>query len=332
MAKKKPDEWKKDGAELKKKIVAAKKKPQNFGLVFAKEGMILEAHPTQSAAKQYKTAKADPNGTPKGIQGVLTVNGTELHFTYEGDETALPGGITTRFKQYLSMAKVKGYKAKFIPKDGADEGAGGAEQQVDAVEDDAALKAKLLKDIDSIEAVFEVNFEDMDEKDVKELQGALKTIRGAINSDDLTGAQNMMNKLQLLTGVGPDTPAEPGAVRLPNKKGAKLSPEELKKKKSELSKKFADLKPEIQRSVRIANPAHKSEMEKLIKNFGKKMKSGELDDSEAALEAFEKQIASFDQVRDEGRRKRETQFKDIAAQAQDLKARLEQIRAERSAG
>lgn len=320
MAKRTPAEWKKEGEELRKKFVDAKKNDQNFGLVIGKEGMVLEISKTKPADKMYKSAKESKNGTPKGIQGVMSVNGTVIQFKYEGTEKDLPGGIETKWKQYVTQSKVTGFKAEFVPsiaeedKNKAKEDSG-AETEESAMKkaaasaadseaadgdsedgaDDGALKKKLNQDLDKIEAVFKVNYEGLDEKTVEELKGALKAIRGTINSGDLTGAQNSMNKLKLLTGVGPETPAKPGMLKLPKKGGKKdeLSPEEAKNIKKQLTKAMAQMKPDLQKTVMAADKPEQAELQKIIKSFTKAMKKDEILEAEEHYSSIKDKVDAF---------------------------------------
>ncbi len=338
---KSPDDWKKEGVELKKTFKAVKNAAHKFGLAYADKGMCLIVDRRKNGATLYKEAKKMPGAKSKGVFGEMEVNGSTIVFKYDGD---LPsgveeGGLARKFKEHLKLCKVPGLMVEVKPMKGekdkkkapqqeaeeeqttssaqtqseatSTEGASAQQetsqqeqssenQQEEGGEDDPALKAKLLKDIDHIDKVFEANFEGMDEKDVKELQGALKTIRGAINSDDLTGAQNMLNKLQLLTGVGPDTPAQPGAVRLPKNaaKDEELSPEDLKKRKKELTKAMAAMKRDLQKTMIAADPDNQNVLQKLAKDIGKQVKSGKVDEAEETFQALRAKIDELNEAQE----------------------------------
>ena len=315
MPKKKPEDWKKEGEELKATIMSAKKKPQNFGLVIASEGMILKTHPTHSTDKLFKEAKSTDGGTAKGIQGVMTVSGTEIQFKYEGTEKDIPGGFDTKFKQYLTMVKVKGFKAEFLP-DAAGADAKKADEKQAAEEPKPEPKAKpeaaaaaekdekgparadeggeiskdiLAKNFKHITNIFKLSFDGMDQKDAEELKGALKNIGAAISGGDLTGALNMMNKLELLTGVGPNSPMQ--AVTLGSgKKKEKLSPEDAKKRKKELTKDLADLKSDIKEAMVSAEKKDQSDLQKLIKDFGKQMKGDKIEDADETFDEIKEKV------------------------------------------
>lgn len=335
--KKSKAELKKEADEVKAIFDAAKKKEHNCAMVLCGDGSVaIEADPRLPVDNLFKKARKRPNATPKGVKGVLNVKGSEIELTLTEDP---PGGLETKLKQYLTKLGVK-MKPTFILPGG--EGADGAAAAEDAdseteAEEQAGEAAELSKEqltdnLKHITEIYKLSFEGMDEESAKQLKAALKSIAAAIASGDLVGAQNMMNKLQLVTGVGPDSPMQPVTLAAFGSSGKAPGKADDETRKKNVAKEFQKLKPEIQRSVRIANPAHKAEMETLIKSFGKNLKSGNMDESEAALEAFKQRIASFDQVREEGRRARETKFNDIVAQAEKLKARLERIKAERSAG
>ncbi len=362
---KSPDDWKKEGVELKKTFKAVKNAAHKFGLTYADKGMCLVVDRRKNGATLFKEAKKMPGAKAKGVFGEMEVNGSTIVFKYDGD---LPsgveeGGLSRKFKEHLKLCKVPGLmvevkpmkgdedKKKAPPQEAEEQEAsttakaqaqeapteGGSAQQAppqqeqasenqqeEGGEDDPALKAKLLKDIDNVEAVFKVNYEGMDEKDVKELEGAINTIRGAINSDDLTGAQNMMNKLQLLTGVGPDTPAQPGAVRLPKKKGAKLTPEELKKKKKELTKKLAGIKPDLQQTMVAAQPEDQKELSKLAKGFGKLVKTDKIEEAEETFGKLESKIEELKEAQEKGAKPKITpeQKAEKLTRLADIKSRL----------
>ncbi len=338
--KKSKAELKQEGDAVKAIFATAKKKEQNCAMVLCGDGSLaIEADPRLPTDNLFKKARKRKGATPKGVTGVLKVKGTEMELVLTQEP---PGGLETKLKQYLAKIGVK-MKPNFIlpaEDDGASADGDAAAQEEQAARTATAngqdaegpSKEQLASDLKHITEIFKLSFGDMDENSAKELKSALKKIAASIASGDLVGAQNMMNQLKLLTGVGPDSPMQ--AVSLTAFGGAGESNGESKDpaaRKKELTAQFQDLKPEIQRSVRISNPAHKAQMENLIKTFGKKMKAGDLEESKAALTAFKDQIESFDKVREEGRSARETKFNAIVAQVQELKGRLERIKAERSA-
>lgn len=324
------DDLKKEADQVKAIFDAAKKKDHNCAMVLCGDGsMAIESDPRLPAENLYKKARKRDGATTKGVMGVLSVKGSEMELLLSQEP---PGGLETKLKQYLTKIGVK-IKPSFILPDAenADGAASAAREEAPAEakadkpdgEGAELSKAQLADDLKHITEIFKMSFEGMDEDSAKQLKAALKSIAASISSGDLVGAHNLMNKLHLLTGVGPDSPLQP--ITLAAKDDAKGDPESRKKA---VTKEFQALKPEIQRSVRIANPAHKAEMETLIKSFGVHMKSGNVEDSEAALEAFKKRIASFDQAREEGRRAREAKYNDIVARVAKLKERLEIIKAE----
>ncbi len=97
-------DWKKQGAEVKAQFADAKKKQQNFALLFAKEGMVLETDPRLPAENVKKKAKKKDGATAKGILGTLKVQGTKIEFRCAEEP---PGGTETRIKQWLSLMGLK---------------------------------------------------------------------------------------------------------------------------------------------------------------------------------------------------------------------------------
>ncbi len=295
MAKKSAAEWKKEGDELKALLNKCKKKEYNFGLVFCKEGMNLVAHPMRGHNVLFKEAKGADGATAKGVKGILNVQGTEIFFECMDDE--LPGGIENRFKQYLALAKIKGLKARFNLKNGEDAPKGDApapgeeelkEPKAPGEEDgDAALKKKLTADLKVMSEVFKLSFPNMSKEDAKQIKTALKAIAGAIGGGDLNGAQNMMNKLTLLTGVNGESPKKPitysSAPAKKEGKGGSGKGGDVERKKK-LAADYGNLKSDIAKASSSAEGKTKSNLQKLVKGFGQSLKKDELDLAEKALE------------------------------------------------
>lgn len=154
-------------------------------------------------------------------------------------------------------------------------------------------KDELAKNFEHISEIFKLSYPGMDEAQVKELKAALKAISGAIASGDLVGAQNMMNKLGLLTGVRPDSPMQPIVLAQPKKKDEELSPAELKKKKKELTKAMADLKADLQQTMAAAEAGDKQDLQKLVKSFQKQFKANELGDAEDSFGQIKAKVDAF---------------------------------------
>ncbi len=313
MAKKTPADWKKEGDALKAVVIAAKKKPQNFALVELKEGMCLCAHALHPISKlMLEAKKADGAKKANCVTGQLKLNGKE--FVFDCNEAKLPGGMDIKFKQYLKKADHGAFKATFNlteeeDKDSvqADEEQAAAQSKPKATEpedqaaqektatngDEELSKEQLSGNFEHISEIFELSFEGMDEKQAEELKAALKAIGGAIASGDLTSAQNMMNQLGLLTGVTASSPKEPITLAASKKEGDDLNPAELKKKKKELTKSLADLKPDLQKATVQSDPAGQTALQDLIKQFQKQFKANEVDDAEESLDELKAKVGEF---------------------------------------
>ena len=96
-------------AEIEDLISAAKKKPHNFCLMKAKEGVVLKAHPIRNADMMVREAKQAGGMSAFMTQGVLNVSGRTLRFSVEDVPRSLPKAM----KQYLIGLKVK-CKLEFV--------------------------------------------------------------------------------------------------------------------------------------------------------------------------------------------------------------------------
>jgi len=320
-ARKSKDELKKEADAVKAIFEAAKKKEHNCAMVLCGDGSLaIEADPRLPVENLFKKARKRDGATPKGVMGLLNVKGTDIELVLTEEP---PGGLEMKLRQYLTSLGVKMKPTFIVP--GAENADGAA---AGGAADAELSKEQLTADLKHMSEILKLSFKDTDEETVKSLTAALKNIAGAIASGDLTGAQNIMNKLTLLTGVGPDSPLQAVSLGAKGKGEGADGEADAEARKKTITAEFQNLKSEIQRSVRIANPAHKTAMETLIRSFGETMKAGDLKESEAALEAFKERIASFDRVRDEGRRARAAKYNDIVARIAKLKDRLESIKAE----
>lgn len=98
MARKSTAELKAEGADLGILIANARKRPLNFALLIAKEGVVLEAHLTKGADVMRRQAKANGGG-PRGIQGLMNVVGKRIEFTSEDDD--VPSTLAKATKRHL---------------------------------------------------------------------------------------------------------------------------------------------------------------------------------------------------------------------------------------
>lgn len=333
MAKKTPADWKKEADVLKDMLSAAKKKPQNFGLVELAEGMSLVAHPLHPVQKLAMEAKkADGAKKANCVTGNLEVNGKIIVFNCQEDK--LPGGMDVKFKQYLKKVDHGAWKAQFnlaIPlENGADgeapatdgvappkapgepqpaaddvkakKGDGAAPEAKDEKkEEEGPSKEKLAADLKHMSEVFKLSFKNMSEEDAKQLKQALKAIAAAIASGDLTGAANLMNKVTLLTGVSGSSPMEPIVwSSAPSKKGGgKGGSGDDAKRKKELQQAYDEMKPDLRDAVAAAEGAEKETLGKLVKGFDKNLKADKLDEAEKVLNALKEKLGEEKGVLDE---------------------------------
>ncbi len=332
MAKKTPADWKKEGEKLKGILAAAKKKPQNFGLVELAEGMCLEAHALHPVNKLALAAKkADGAKKANCVTGSFEVNGKLMVFNCLEDK--LPGGMDVKFKQFLKKADHGAWKAKFIVK-GEDQNGGGTapepqddgapkrpqvqeepvgedpktvkgeeEAPKDGKKRDVPSKEQLATDLKHMTEIFKLSFESMSPEDAKEIKAALKAIAAAISSGDLVSAQNMSNKLTMVTGVNGSSPMEPiSYVSQTSDKKGKSSGRggDDAKRKKELKKSFDGLKPDLRDAVAKAEGAEKAEIGKLVKGFDKNLKAGKLDEAEENLNALKTKLSGGQEAKTGG--------------------------------
>jgi len=101
--------------------------------------------------------------------------------------------------------------------------------------------------------------------------------------------------------------------------------ENVATRKRQLVKEFADLKPEIQRTLDIANPQSKAELLNLVKKFGAEMKSNDVKASLDTFEAFKARIADYHKRRSERVAARKTRFDSIKSRVEEITKRLNEL-------
>ncbi len=168
-----------------------------------------------------------------------------------------------------------------------------AEEQKETGSGKQLSAEQLTANFEHISEIFELSYDGMDEKQAKDLQGVLKSIGDALKNGDLTGAQSMMNKLGLLTGVTPASPKQPITLAAPKQKGGDMDPAELKKKKKDLTNDLKDLKPDLQKATVQSDPAGQKELQTLIKQFQKQFKANEVGDAEESFAELKTKVEEF---------------------------------------
>lgn len=205
------------------------------------------------------------------------------------------------------------------------------EEKAQTTEEPELSKEQLTKDVKHITEIFKLSFPSMDDKQAGDVKTALKSIAGSIKSGDLVGAQNLMNKIGLATGVTPRSPLKAVSLGGGSADEEPVDGGDAQARKKTLTKDFAKLKPEIQRSLEIANPEHKKELRKLVGDFGAQMKSNDMEGSAKTFEEFRRRIADFDRKRSEGVAARKTRIAGIRKRAEAIAKRLEEISGARRA-
>ncbi len=91
-------------AELEEIVRDCKKKPHNFALLKAKEGVVLKAHPLKSCDVMFRAAK-DAGGLPAiSMTGTMTASGKTLEMTVTTDE--FPANLPKLAKKHFMSMKL----------------------------------------------------------------------------------------------------------------------------------------------------------------------------------------------------------------------------------
>ena len=91
-------------AELEEIVKDCKKKPHNFALLKAKEGVVLKAHPLKSCDVMFRAAK-DAGGIPAiGMTGTMIATGKTLEMTLETEE--FPASLPKLAKKHFTAMKL----------------------------------------------------------------------------------------------------------------------------------------------------------------------------------------------------------------------------------
>lgn len=91
-------------AELEGIVKDCKKKPHNFALLKAKDGVVLKAHPLKSSEVMFRAAK-DAGGIPAiGMTGTMIATGKTLEMTLETEE--FPASLPKLAKKHFTAMKL----------------------------------------------------------------------------------------------------------------------------------------------------------------------------------------------------------------------------------
>ncbi|MEM1429105.1 MAG: hypothetical protein AAGG09_06585 [Pseudomonadota bacterium] len=93
-------ELKEEAAAVGAQLATARKKPVNFALLMAKEGIVLETDMKKSSDVLWRTAKKQKGGGSKGAQGTMKVNGKVIELTCPDDSA--PTQLPKLAKKHLS--------------------------------------------------------------------------------------------------------------------------------------------------------------------------------------------------------------------------------------
>ena len=125
MAKKTAKELKEEGAELSTLIAQVRKRPHNFALMIAKEGLVLEVHPKRGPDILKRQAKSNGAGS-KGAAGIMKVKGKVIHLEVPTEDypATLPKLAKKHFsdrglpmKVVISLPEVEEEEEKEAPKE-----------------------------------------------------------------------------------------------------------------------------------------------------------------------------------------------------------------------
>ncbi len=303
------------GAILEK----ARKKPHNAAWLLSDAGLVLKAHPRLPLEKLQQQAKGEGGGQ-RGALGVMTVSGKTVTLTCEEE----PPGNFARLAKAWMAEQGHAYKVRVSLPDGgeltdgeddeADEAAGAtppstegheethsgdreAAAETEAQDREAAgaeeelSEERLAAELAHVKEIFELSYEGMDPEQAKQLKAALENVSRTLASGDLAGAQNILNKLGLLTGVTADSPLEPITMAAPSEKSSEEGDRATQKqRKKELTKELADLKPELLRHMSAASPEQKKLLQDMVKTFGVQMKAMDIDDAQTTFASLREKL------------------------------------------
>src|SRR6056297_1341970 len=100
------------GKALGDLIRTARKKPLNFAMLLAKEGVVLEAHPIKGPDVMRRQAKAK-GGSAKGTQGVMSVSGKLVELTCE--DADFPRSLAKTAKRHFASLGVPAKIVMILP-------------------------------------------------------------------------------------------------------------------------------------------------------------------------------------------------------------------------
>lgn len=340
---KEPEEEEDDDADVDigKIIDKARKKTLNVAWLIADKGLVLKAHARLPIDKLRQQAKSEGGGQ-RGACGQMNVSGKTVLLTCE---EAPPKSFPRLAKVWLGeqgiVVQVKvalpdGAQMTDEDEEGEDAAKPGAKPGAESEPAEAAAKKdgpeptkeQLTEDLKHVSEIFKLSFDGMEPAQSDELKKALKNIAGAIQGGDLVGAQNMMNKLGLITGVTPSSPIAPVAMPSPSskKKDGTADPADLKKRKKELIDAFAEIKPDLQKKMDGAGDEDVKVLKDLIADFGAQTKSDKLDEAETTLEAIRKALEGLadaeEDLSPEARGQRRLDLDDLESSVDALIAQL----------
>ena len=130
-------------AELEELVRDCKKKPHNFALLKAKEGVVLKAHPLKSCEVMFRAAK-DAGGIPAiSMTGTMVAVGKLLEMTITTDE--FPASLPKLAKKHFTAMKIPLKVAVILP-NGQRIEAGDDEDDVDAGEGQEIAVAEMVSE------------------------------------------------------------------------------------------------------------------------------------------------------------------------------------------
>ncbi len=261
MPKKTPEELKAEAAEIDELLTTARKKPLNFALLLASEGIVLKAHLTKEPETLWRQAKA-AGGSSKGTMGVMNVTGKVIALTCETDD--FPGNLPRRAKAHLrdlglsvrvEMTLPNGAVLSDEDGDEADEDSG--EEETVAAEggaEDSAVPAGILQRAELLERLKALvpKVKLLGEKDperAEKLVNVMRLAQGELAANRFDTAVKAMDAID--RALIPAPPPMPPAQAQP----APPKAEDVEAERQKVKAAFAALAPNLAVFIKRAEPS-----------------------------------------------------------------------------
>lgn len=279
MGKKTPEELKAEAAEVEDYITTARKKPLNFALLIAAEGVVLKAHATKDTEVLWRQAKAEGGGA-KGAAGVMNTSGKVIQMTCTEDDvpTSLPRLARKHFKDLglnFAISMVLPGGGQLYDGEESEEGALKAEMltagPVPIDEDDtnapvvdevrkAELAARLKATVEPVKVIAA-----KDAERGGKLVAAIRAAQGELGAGRLDPAERVIVAVE--QAVIPKPPPPPPGGPKPAKVASTPTQEEVDEARAQLRVERASLETQLALFIKRGEPSLAGKAQKLRDGF-----------------------------------------------------------------